>query len=444
MAQLLTFPRPPLLDAPENTAPLSGTMQTGTGDGLDATSNLGTPDSSSGSLDPFAGPAAPASPTGLDQGLIGQGGGGGSAPNPFAIPTAVLTPYDAGASWSRKNLVGRGPLMDGRCVPIVSLKGNLPPTPGRLPWVILSDINKTAWFIVGDGYDWTGEGRDQNQAAVHDAWAASTAQIMITNGWRDGNETDLELGTTRPTFGGGLALNWQPARAFDYDKAKIGFPSRPEVVLSGPDYQTGVVNQGSGQLGLAYPDARIYGSGIEPRVADVTNVLFILTASDGTRIGMLAHVNRWTRTGYFSQVLGAPPTSDDYTSWNTVLSYAGTGASIGTAILPGLGTLIGAALGALATVIVAAIQVSEELSKREDEIKSAEGIAFDNAPQVLSGSVPFSSLAAEYNLTNEGGGAPPPSGPGSGAPMLPPKASGGSALGWLVLAGIGAYLLFKE
>jgi hypothetical protein len=434
----LTAPKPPPVLPAQG-----GVLAPSTG--LDATSNPGSGDADTGSLDPFAGPPAPATPQGLGQGVIGTGGGGGSAPDPMAIPTAVLTPYDAGARWSRGKLVGRGPLVDGRLVPIVSLKGNLPPTPGRLPWYILADINRNAWFILGDGYDWQGDGTDAQSAAVHDAWAASTAAIMLANGWRDGNGTDQGLGAQWPVYGGGLALNWNPARAFDYDKQKIAIPAHPEMVLSGPDYQTGVVQNGSGQLGLIYPHDGVYGRGVEPRIAPVTNTLFLLQASDGTKIGMLATVNRWTRTGYFSQVLGAAPTSDDYTSWNTVLSYAGTGASIGTAILPGLGTLIGAALGALATVIIAAIQVSQELAKRKDEINSAEGLAFNNAPQVLSGSAPFSSMAQEFGLTDEGGSLPPgsrPPGSGPGGGVVP--SAGGNSLLWLALAGIGGYLLLKE
>jgi hypothetical protein len=413
---------------------------------------------SGGSLDPFADPNAGkggggGSAPGRGKGQTGFGAGGGPSgptggaigtpgsldyhPSPLSIPTAVVTPYDAPAWWAAKRLVGIGPLMDARMPAIATLKGNLPPNSKALPWGIIPDAFGNAWFCISDGYQWQSDGTDGSQDA-HDAWSDSSSQIMLNNSWRDGNGTDAGIGVAATTFGGSLTLNWNVARAFDYDKVKLSFPSHPELVLTGPDYQTGVVQNGSGQFGIVYPAAGIYGKGAEPRISQLSGVLFALPAEDGSKIGMLAIGNRWTRTCYFTQALGAPTSSDDYTNWSSVLSTAGTGASIGTLILPGVGTLIGAAIGAIA--------LAQAQSAFHDKLLQAEAIEFARAPDVLGGSAPFSSMAATYGLQGEptrGGGAP---GGAPGAPGAP--GSGGFSVGSnllpLALAGIGLYLVIKE
>jgi hypothetical protein len=111
-----------------------------------------------------------------------------------------------------------------------------------------------------------------------------------------------------------------------------------------------------------------------------------------------------------------------------------------------VGTLIGAAIGAIATVIVAAIELAQAQSAFHDKLLQAEAIEFARAPDVLGGSAPFSSMAATYGLQGEptrGGGAP---GGAPGAPGAP--GSGGFSVGSnllpLALAGIGLYLVIKE
>jgi hypothetical protein len=446
---------PRQLPPPEKANPppagYSGGALAGSGDaGLGSAQGSGPPPNSGGVDQPDSqgGPSS----LNIGQGVIGQGGGGGSQTNPLSIPTVVVTPYDKGAYWAAKRLVGHGPFLDGRLPAIATLKGTLFPNAKRLPFAVVPDAWGNAWFMIAGGYDFTGEGVQQS-TDPQDAWADTTAQVMDAQGWRDGNGTDAGLNGTSGTtvsYGGLLGLNWLNARAFDYDKGKISWPASPELVLQGPDYQTGVVFQGWGQTAFIYPRPGYpAGKGVEPRVATVSSMIFVLTAADGTKIGMLGQVNRWTRTGYFTQVLGAPLSSDDYTSWSTVLSTAGTGASIGTALLPGIGTLIGAAIGALADVIVAAIQLAEAQSDFQTRVEQAEALAFGKFPPVLSGFAPFSSLAQEYGLGNEGGtGAPgaPGSGGGGGVgggggPLSAPAPS--NSLAWLALAGLGLYVVTR-